>query len=135
MNEHSYVDKLKRLIAPHVSLFWKIKDDYQGGVVDIFIEGEHRDLWVEAKYLKALPKRDKTLIDLCNPKFLSPLQQRWIERRFTKRKDTLVIAGSPGGSVLRWNIDWKEPIQAFVFKDLLIPDKEAAKTIIEWVNS
>ena len=48
---------------------------------------------MEVKYLKALPKRDTTLIDLTSPKFLSALQILWLRRRWERRKDAFVLLG------------------------------------------
>ncbi|CAM3558361.1 hypothetical protein [Parendozoicomonas haliclonae] len=134
MNEHSYVDSLKGKLKRQVSLIWKIKDDYQGGVPDIFIEGSQSDAFIEAKYIKSLPKREKTLIDLTNSKYLSPLQQKWLKRRFQTRGDAFVIVGHPGGTALFRGLEWQTPLTREEFEKKTVPTKEAVQILLKFVN-
>ena len=135
MNETSYRKSLERHTVPHLSDYWKIHDSFKNGVPDALLEGAHRDLWVEYKYIKTLPKRDTTMIDLTNPnKYLSLHQQKWLERRYHLRQDTLVLVGAPVGSVLFWDLSWKRPISTASFRQQAVSTKDAARWIVNAVN-
>ena len=113
MNEHGFSKSLRtKMHKVDPSIFWwKINDAYAGGTPDIFIEGVHRDIWCEAKYIKELPKRDTTMIDFTNTnQYLSKLQQEWLIRRHHKRGDTLVAVGHPDGCLLLWGLSWQTPM-------------------------
>lgn len=108
MNEHGYSRSLKTRFKKAGLFSWKINDSYAGGVTDFFLEGDQADAWVEVKYIKQLPKRDTTIIDLMNPRtYLSILQQAWLRRRYTKRKDAYVLVGCPEGSILFTELEWE----------------------------
>lgn len=118
MNEHTFTSAFKKKLPANI-FWWKINDNFAGGVPDVFLEGPERDLWVEFKFIKALPKRPDTLIDLTNQKYLSKLQQLWLKRRHDKRQDTLVCVGCPQGVALFWGTSWDKPITAEAFHDIL----------------
>ncbi len=133
MNEHGASAKLrKQLLAKGVVFHWKIHDPYAGGVPDHFIEGDNRDLWVESKHLKMLPKRGSTIIDLCNEsKFLSRLQQDWLARRSKKRNDCAVLVTCDDGTAaLFLNRDWEKPFTTDEFRAKLCPFGDIVAQII-----
>lgn len=84
----------------------------------MFLEGAKKDLWVEWKFIKPFPKKDTTLIDLTNTKYLSALQQKWLIRRQRIRGDVAVVAGSEYGGVVFFGLDWQRPITAGQFRDI-----------------
>jgi hypothetical protein len=98
-------------MLPSDTFHWKINDNFAGGVPDLFIEGPETDLWVEVKYLKNIPKRPSTVIDLTNhSKYLSKLQQQWLKRRYARRGDCGVLLGMHGGVVWFPGISWENPV-------------------------
>ena len=71
---------------------WKINDNFFGGVSDAFyrrLDGVGSPTWVEYKYIKALPKRESTLIV---PK-LSAQQRVWLEEAEAAGEKAFVIVG------------------------------------------
>lgn len=133
MNEHGASQKLrKQLLAKGVVFHWKVHDPYAAGVPDHFIEGDNKDLWVESKHIKELPKRGYTEINLCNEKrFLSVLQQQWLRRRWHKRKDAAVLVTCDDGTaVLFLNLDWEKTYTTDEFRARLRPFTEVVEQII-----
>ena len=113
MNEYSYVRSIHTLLrkrAPHVYI-WKINDNYAGGVADAYYSAD-RDMWIEYKYLKSLPKRPDTLIDFG----LSELQKAWLEARHREGRTVAVIVGSDEGSILLSDRRWQYKISCADFK-------------------
>ncbi len=92
MIEATYTTAIHKKLPPHI-FHWKINDNFAGGVPDAYymIEGEPqtRDLWVEYKLIKALPKRETTLI---KPD-LSPQQVIWLRRLENSGKNVRIVVG------------------------------------------
>lgn len=112
MTEHSYIRSVHRQLkklAPHVYV-WKINDNYQGGVADAYYSSK-QDLWIEYKYLKALPKKPTTPIRID----LSQLQQDWLYARHHEGRSVCVIIGSPSGSLVLPGLGWRSSITAAEF--------------------
>ena len=66
MNESSFTASLRRY-APEALVIRKFSDRFNAGVSDTLNRvvtgiGNERELWVEYKYLHALPKRDSTIV-------------------------------------------------------------------------
>lgn len=103
MTEHHFVRSIhSRLKKQHPSLYvWKINDTYQGGVADAYYSGKS-DLWIEYKYVKALPKRDNTLVDIG----LSGLQKEWLAGRHAEGRNVCVVVGSPEGALILPGLSW-----------------------------
>lgn len=118
MDEHGYSRKLRKGLQDTGRIFqWKINDPYAGGVPDKFIEGPNRDLWLESKHIKELPKRGSTVIDLCNEKqYLSKLQQIWLKRRSDVRGDAAVLVSCPEGAILFLHKEWELPLTTEEFR-------------------
>jgi hypothetical protein len=132
MTEHVYSRKLKeRLVKTGRFYQWKINDPFTNGVPDKFIEGPNKDMWLESKRMKALPKRDSTIIDLCNPdKFLSKLQREWVNRRYHKRGDSAVLLSVDDvGACLFFNMEWEIPITTGELKLRLVGIDEIVTAI------
>ena len=131
MNEHGYSQKLrKKLIATGKVFQWKINDNYAGGVPDLFIEGDNADLWLESKRIQTLPKRDTTVIDLCNPnQYLSQLQQLWLRRRSDKRGDAAVLVSHKAKATIFFDREWEQPMTTLEFTRRLQP----IDTIVDYI--
>ena len=129
MNEHSYIRSVNRHKTKDL-YYWKINDNFAGGVPDSFYEGDARDLYVEYKYIKPFPKRPVTIIDLTDTKkYLSSNQQRWLLRRHIRRGDAWVIAGCEHGGVIFRDLSWQTPISASDFLSRCLPPKELFQQI------
>lgn len=98
MKEADYNREVNKRLDRNLVRSWKIIDDYQGGVPDNYY---HRKtphpkglvippLFVEFKFIKALPKRDNTLIVPA----LSSLQRDWLEELYVTRMRPKVIIGT-----------------------------------------
>ena len=95
MIESQYTSKVHSKLPDNI-YHWKINDNYAGGVPDAFYRNIDVDqptniLWVEYKFLKALPKRDTTVIipDLTGQ------QYQWLKSAHTStaKERVLVIVG------------------------------------------
>ena len=136
MNEHSYIRSIHKQLKKQTSAvdIWKINDNYAGGVPDTVYFGNKSVLWIEYKYIKQLPKRNTTVIDLTKPQqYLSLLQQQWLEEKHLKNIRTTVIVGSPEGSVIFPDLLWKTPITVKSFTTNAIDTCKIATYIIRQV--
>jgi hypothetical protein len=92
MNESQFTRNVNKRLPKNVKS-WKIIDQYEGGVPDCFYRLKTATtpspLWVEFKYLKALPKRETTLI---KPN-LSELQIQWLTEASEACELTAVVIG------------------------------------------
>lgn len=86
MNEHSFVRSIHNALHPDVYK-WKIHDTYTGGVPDAMYAGPAGLLFVEYKYVKALPKKDTTVIRHS----LSALQCAWLDRMKVSTSVALIL--------------------------------------------
>lgn len=71
---------------------WKINDNLAGGVPDAFyrtLSGSGRPLWVEYKFIKALPAKSTTLIKPA----LTGQQLLWLQQAEAAGEQTMVIIG------------------------------------------
>lgn len=107
MTEHHYIRSIHdRLRRKRPTLYiWKVNDPYQGGVADAYYSGSS-DMWVEYKYLKALPKRPGTKVTLG----LSQLQQQWLRDRHREGRNVCVIVGTPEASLILPGVEWDTDI-------------------------
>ena len=104
MNEHGYIRSIHRKLPPSIYR-WKINDNFEGGVADAYYSGNKGDLWVEYKYIKALPKRSATTIKTS----LSQQQKLWLSRRSEEGRRVAVIIGSPMPYIIMSSpSDWNE---------------------------
>lgn len=95
MIESQYTANVHKRLPKHIKA-WKVNDNYAGGVPDAFYRNndtsvETRPLWVEYKFIKALPKRDSTRII----PDLSSLQRKELREILAANNDeqALVIVG------------------------------------------
>ena len=131
MNEAGYIRSVHRHF-PKDRFKWKINESFSNGTPDCFYEGKHKDLFVEYKYLKALPKRETTLIDLTS--MLSEKQQLWLKRRHEVGRPAWVVCGSPVGGVIFRAISWQTPMSVVQFSETALNPKEIAWVISTYVD-
>ena len=101
MNEHSFIKSIHRTL-PSDLLVWKIHDTYAGGVPDAMYAGNAGTLWVEYKYVPALPKRDSTLIKTT----LKPLQLQWLNKLHMSNQKAALIVGIEDTALILLVNDW-----------------------------
>lgn len=108
---------------------WKIHDSYESGVADSWYSGDKADLWVEYKYVQALPVRANVKLDL------SALQKDWLRSRHKEGRNVAVIVGSPDGGVIFHGNAWEQyendgiPLTTFRATALSKP------VIAEWIRA
>lgn len=81
----------------------KMHNPYRGGTPDVWYSGNADDLWVEYKYVKAVPKKAPILIS----KELSALQLKWLNDRAKEGRNVAVILGTPLGAVVYEHRSWE----------------------------
>lgn len=126
MIESQYTQAIHKLIPKEVYR-WKINDSFQGGVADAYYSGTNGDLWIEYKYLKALPKRSSTQITPA----LRPNQQKWLRDRHAEGRNVMVILGSPSGSILLPYPEWETGVTRDAFEARSLSKQEIANWITE----
>ena len=101
---------------------------YRGGTADYWYSGKTADLWIEYKYLSALPARDGTLIYAD----LSELQRDWINGRYKEGRNVWVVIGHPKGAVVLNNLRWNEPFSTAEFKKQSISAQDFAQLLLNF---
>ena len=97
MNEHSFSAKIiKKCREQGIVKAWKINDNFAGGVPDAWFLGNKSDMWVEFKWLNALPKRESTILKPA----LSALQLSWLKAVHACGRKCLVVIGYPKGAFI-----------------------------------
>ena len=95
MNEHSFVKSVHRKLP--VDLYkWKIHDSYTNGVPDAMYAGNKAILFIEYKYVPALPKIKTTPIKIN----LSKLQLQWLNNFVDMGHNAVVVVGTEDKNVL-----------------------------------
>lgn len=102
----------------------KMNNPYRSGTADVWYSGR-KDLWVEYKFIQAMPKRDDTLIALD----LSENQKIWLEHRHNEGRNVAVICGCKAGGVLFTNLSWVQPLTAKQFASKV----QSRQMLAEWL--
>ena len=125
MNEHAFIRSIHKKIPKKVTI-WKINDVYQGGVPDAMYLGKQA-LWVEYKYIKALPKRESTIIRHS----LTEQQTLWLNKLNSAGTQAVLVLGSPSKCyIIPSNFD--QPISVKTYKKHCV----SINTYVDWlVNS
>jgi hypothetical protein len=149
MKESDFNSNVNAKLDKSTVFSWKINDNFQGGVPDNFYlglqnvtielqnpkNGRKLPLFVEYKYLKAIPKRDTTSII----PDLSAQQLKWLQMLIDAGQLALVIVGAPSGrtseGVIFESHEWVEGITRAEFIKRMKSYAELAKIITEIVNS
>ncbi|WP_017430828.1 hypothetical protein [Vreelandella jeotgali] len=117
MNEHGFISAVHRQL-PSAIYRWKINDNYEGGVADAYYSAKGGDLWIEYKYVPALPRRANTPVRTT----LSTRQRHWLTRRHDEGRNVAVVIGSPDGSVILNSPDqWQQPLTRDEFLRQALP--------------
>jgi len=102
------------------------------GTPDRYID-YHRDLWVEFKYAKHVTRHG---IDV--GKLLTPLQKRWLRRRWDAGRNACVIVGVPSdrsrGFVLDTPDEWEATVNAARIAKCVVPAAELAAYVLRRVE-
>lgn len=124
--ENRFIGRVNKKL-PDAVYVEKTNNPYRGGIPDCYYEGDYSILWVEYKWLPAVPPR----INLTDDKgvCLSRLQQQWLTRAQNNGVPTAVIVGAPGGGVIYPRLSWMTDLPREEFKAKMITDKEIA----EWL--
>lgn len=141
MNEHKAIarvhDKKRKSdsIDRKLVRVWKVRDDFTAGVLDCMylnrVSAKTPPLYVEWKYVKALPKRATTIVA---PKWNSAEQLNWANELHGAGMPVLIIIafgeGSSAGAVILRNGEWNDGITTTEAKRRAIPLNKCA-TIIQ----
>ena len=125
--ETTFTNRVHRALPP-VKFFHreKMHNPYRGGTADYWYSGKTADLWIEYKYLSALPVRDSTIINAD----LSELQQEWLNGRYAESRNVWVVIDHPKGAVVLNNLRWNESISTAEFKKQSISAQNFAQLLL-----
>lgn len=141
MNEADFTSRVHSKIPADKVKVWKIKDDFQGGVPDAMYLSKHNPnglvqpvVFIEYKYLKTLPTREKTYIIPA----LSELQKEWLRTASISGSKTFVIVGYPDkpgskGVVFYTSEEWEAGITLAEFKSRVMSYTDLADFIVSQV--
>jgi len=124
LNEHSFVKAIHRLLPKEIYK-WKIHDKFTGGVPDAYYEGSKGSLWIEYKYVKTLPKREGTEVQLG----LSALQQGWLARAVENKINAWVVVGNDNKCLVLQNKRWTYPFNNDYYRLYSVTNKELVALI------
>ena len=126
MNEHGFIRSVHRQL-PDFLYKWKINDNFQGGVADAYYSGKGGDLWVEYKYLPALPKRMTTKLNIG----LTGQQIVWLNARHDEGRHVAVVVGTPQGHRILVAKAWSQAISNSEFISSAIATSDVAAYIVK----
>lgn len=126
MNEHSFIRAVHARLPPEV-FRWKIHDTFAGGVPDAFYAGPASTLFVEYKYVKALPKRDTSPIRTS----LTTQQIHWLNRLHDFNQPVAVVVGCEDQATVLLDKTWNSEIlrKDFLQQGVAIPE------VARWIES
>jgi hypothetical protein len=128
MTETKYWQALRKYLVPRVYV-WKINAGFIGGIPDVWASGSLQDMWIENK---RIPGNIPAILDLTDhKKYLSKLQQLWLERRYNEGRSVGVIVFSEHGHIFLRGLDWQKPISKLAFSDQSMSYKELAGVVVE----
>jgi hypothetical protein len=91
----------------------KMHNIYRGGTPDVWYSGPKADLWVEYKWLAALPKKAPVRAE----KLLCPRQIQWLDGRYEEGRNIVVILGTPEGAWVYEDLAWLEPLLPSIVRE------------------
>jgi hypothetical protein len=131
MTESNYWSKLRKLLAKRIYA-WKIQASYERGVPDWWGSGMYQDLWVENKRIANDAMQPPVMLDLTDTdKYLTRLQQLWLESRHAEGRHVGVIVFSKVGHVYLPDLSFQAPISRLAFMDAAMPMPELADLMVE----
>jgi hypothetical protein len=102
----------------------KMHNPYRSGTADVWYSGR-KDMWVEYKFLPALPKRADTVVVLD----LSENQKIWLRNRYDEGRHVAVICGCKAGGVIFDGLSWEKFLTAAEFASLIL----SRQAIADWI--
>ncbi len=131
MTESNYWQKLRKQLAKRIYA-WKINAAYEAGVPDWWGSGNKQDLWVENKRVANDAKLPPPVLDLTDhDKYLTALQQLWLEARYAEGRNVGVIVFSKVGHVYLPGLSYQTPIPRDEFMAKAITMPELANLMVE----
>ena len=124
--ENTFIQSVHRHL-PRAVYHEKMANPYRGGTPDVWYSGSRRDLWVEYKYVPAIPREN--VLPAC-----SPLQLQWLRREYDKGRAVRVIVGCPTGGVLFADGEWEAPLPSEDFQARVLPRPGLAAWISEFTQ-
>ena len=108
MTENGFWQSLRKKLIPRIYAM-KNQAGYVGGIPDCWLSGSEGDLWMENKYLQAVPP----VVD--PTKLLSALQQQWLIRRHHEGRSVGVLIGSVDGHLYFPGLSWQTSVSREAF--------------------
>jgi hypothetical protein len=105
VNEHGFIRAVHGHLPPEV-FRWKIHDRFAGGIPDAFYRGPACSLFVEYKYLKALPKNNNTELRTT----LTASQIRCLDLFYQLQQPVALVIGVGQLAVVLQHGTWNQPI-------------------------
>ena len=124
MDEHGFIRYIHSKLEPSLRT-WKIHDTFAGGVPDAFYLGARGSLWIEYKYVKALPKRDTTLVKTC----LTENQRLWLDDLHRCKQPCALVIGAGTRAVILQRGAWRLDLTTAEFKKTSVDRKDVAAWI------
>lgn len=124
MNEHGFIRAVHARLPPEI-FRWKIHDTFAGGVPDAFYAGPASTLFVEYKYVKALPKRNSTFVKTC----LTPQQKHWLDSLHSFAQPVALIVGIGDQALVLLDKRWNTNISRTGFLKEAMPRNQVATWI------
>lgn len=139
MRESLWNRQLNSKLKTHLRIVWKIQAESQNGVVDNYYLGDFRDLWMEAKMIDTLPKRDSTII----VPDCTTLQLKCLQTHYDFNCDTALVMvavkkvkGFQGAIAIPFiHEEWIEGITTADAKERLMTYAECVAFITETCNN
>ena len=129
MTESDYWQALRKKLKNRVYT-WKINASYARGVPDWYGSGVLQDLWVENKRVATqTPPPSLDLTD--HSKYLSALQQKWLEDRYAEGRHVAVVVFSKVGHLLLLGLEWQKPISRLSYMERAVSMDELAQELVE----
>lgn len=126
MDEHGFIRYVHSKLDPQL-VKWKIHDQFAGGVPDAYYLGAKGPLWVEYKYLKALPKRELSPVRTC----LTEGQKIWLNDLERCKQPCALVIGHENRAVIlqhgRWNTD--------VTRHCFVHNTVSRLQLVDWIHN
>lgn len=124
--ENQFVSGVHKYLPPIDELYRaKMNNPYTAGLPDWYYSGKKADIWIEYKYIKAIPKRDGTMII----PDLSEQQSKWLNDRYAEGRKVFVVVGCPEGGVVFTDLAWNKGASAADFRWAVMDRAKIARWI------
>lgn len=121
--ESRFVRRVNKLLPSEV-YSEGMANPYRGGTPDRYYEGPANCLWVEYKYMKAVPATYKV------EDHVTPLQIKWIRRAQSNKVPVVIVCGfGKHGLVLTQDMFWEITLHREDIKKHMLPIQDIAAFI------